>query len=524
MEDTKQDSSISPSGEFTSNGFGRVGRQASIRFSGLAFDKLVGYAFALFVASYYGSRAFGLYLFGVGVIEVILAIARLGMERAEVREIAHLVAEGRFSEIKGVVKTALRLTLPVSFILALAAFAFSRQLAEAFGDIELGAFLQLAAPAILLSIIADVFLWATEAQGDQRFLTIARLVAEPVSRLSLAIVFFLTFQSGADERALALSYSIATAVGAALGYWFYRKRDAKRAAEESRGSYTAKLLRVGLPFCGTVVLNRLLARAEIFLLFGFVSAAATAQYTLAQRTALLATMIAFATDAAFRPTIAQALALGRYDQARAQFLCVARSTLMVCLPACLLLALFPRRVMAVVGEQFIEASPVVMLIAIATLVTFTFGPTASALAMAGLTNRTLANGLIAGVIGLALDLTLIPQLGILGAGIAQSVSMIALAAINAFSAYRATGVLGTGRAHLKLLVAALIAAGAGLLTSTFAPQNKYAAFVVLATVIVSVYVVTIAIIKPAPEDWQLIKGIFSRHTEDHLAPHSRATT
>jgi O-antigen/teichoic acid export membrane protein len=255
----------------------------------------------------------------------------------------------------------------------------------------------------------------------------------------------------------------------------------------------------------------LLARAEIFLLFAFVSAAATAEYTLAQRTALLTMMIALAADAAFRPTIARAFAKGQYDQAASQFMCVSRSILMIGLPVCLLLVLFPSRVMAVIGDQFTEVAPVVTLITIGTMANFTFGPAASALAMAGLTQKNLRNGLVAGAIGLTLDLTLIPRIGIVGAAIAQSVSMIALATINAYSAYRATGVYGIGKMHLKLVVAGAVAAAAGLITNSVAPQNRYAAFVILATAMFSSYGATLVLIKPAPEDLQLLKSIFVEH-------------
>lgn len=314
----------------------------------------------------------------------------------------------------------------------------------------------------------------------------------------------------ADERFLAFAYAIAQGVSAALGYFFYHRRVARRAPEDVTGSYAAELLRVGLPFCGTVVLTRLIARAEVLLLFAFLSASATAEFALAQRTALLATMIAFAVEAAFRPTIARSFAQGRYDQAQAQFLCVSRSTLMLGLPACIILALFPVRVMSVVGEQFVSAAPVVTLIAIGAVVTFAFGPVASALAMAGLTQKNLKNGLIAGAVGLALDLVLIPRIGIVGAAIAQLVSMTVLAVISAVSAYRATGVLGLGRAHLKLVVASLVAAGVGLLADTVAPANKYMAFVVIATSVLLAYVITLALIRPVEEDWQLIKSVFVR--------------
>lgn len=511
MKNTEEIDLISPAGKRAANGFGSIARQASIRFSGMAFDKLIGYAFALFVANYYGTEAFGLYLFGVGIIEVLIAFSRLGMERAELRAVAHVTAEGRLTEVKGIVRTSIRLTLPVSLVLVAAVFIFIQQVAILFGKAQIEEFLRFAAPAILISTLADMFLGATEGQGDQRFVTLTRFVIEPLIRLSLAIVFNLILQGSAGDRALALSYSIAVSASAVMGYWFYRKRIARRAQGEPTGRYAADLLKVGLPFCGITVLNRLLARAEIFLLFAFVSAAATAEYTLAQRTALLTMMIALAADAAFRPTIARAFAKGQYDQAASQFMCVSRSILMVCLPACLLLALFPARVMAVIGEQFTGAAPAVTLITIGTIANFTFGPVTSALAMAGLTQKNLRNGLIAGAIGLTLDLTLIPQIGIVGGAIAQSVSMTALAALNAFSAYRATGVIGIGRTHLKLVVASAVAALAGLVANNVAPQNRYAAFVIIATAVFSGYGATLVLIKPAPEDLQLLKSIFIEH-------------
>ena len=64
-------------------------------FAGLAFDKLLGYVFALVVAKTYGSTAFGLYIFGVGMFEVAYALTELGLERASIRQIADLSARGR---------------------------------------------------------------------------------------------------------------------------------------------------------------------------------------------------------------------------------------------------------------------------------------------------------------------------------------------------------------------------------------------------------------------------------------------
>ena len=77
-----------------------VTRQASIRLYGFAFDKLLGYVFALFVVKTYGPATSGLYLFGVSLIELLLLLAKMGLDRSAIRAIASLNAKGQTVENK----------------------------------------------------------------------------------------------------------------------------------------------------------------------------------------------------------------------------------------------------------------------------------------------------------------------------------------------------------------------------------------------------------------------------------------
>jgi O-antigen/teichoic acid export membrane protein len=221
-------------------------------------------------------------------------------------------------------------------------------------------------------------------------------------------------------------------------------------------------------------------------------------------------MIEMAFNAAFLPAMAYSLAAGRGEELRALFLRVSRTALAICLPLVLMLMLFPARVMAVIGEQFIEAAPVVSLVTLGTLVSFSAGPVASALAMAGRTRTQLVNGLIAGGTGLALNLVLIPYIGIIGAGIAQSVSMILSNALNARSVWRLLRVVGIGRDHIPLLVASLSAAGAGFLADRFAPTNKYGALAMVSISLAAAYIAGLAVAGIAAEDRQLMRSLLAR--------------
>ena len=154
--------------------FGSVARQASIRFSGLAFDKVLGYVFALFVAKTYGSTAFGLYIFGVGLFEVSYALTEAGFEKASIRAIASAQARGHLDEIPRIVRTCLAFTMPLGLAVMLVVILAAPWFSSLLGRPDLAPFLQLAAIAIPLSLLADNQLWAMEGIGRQRYSVIVR--------------------------------------------------------------------------------------------------------------------------------------------------------------------------------------------------------------------------------------------------------------------------------------------------------------------------------------------------------------
>lgn len=492
-----------------SENFGVVARQASIRFSGLAFDKLLGYFFAIIVTKTYGPADFGLYLFGVGLIEVLLSLTRLGQDQAVVRAVASLHAAGKRVEIKGVLRTALAFTLPPAVAVAGLVLVVDHRLAAALGHPNLAYFLGFAALSLPAANLADSFLWISEGLGRQKYLTLVRMVLEPAVKTALSLALFLALGRAAGAQSLGLAYTASIIVSAASAYLVYRRVVLPLAPGRPTEPHAAELLRVGLPIGGLSVLTRLLARAEVFLIFTLVSARATAHFIVAQRTALLTTMIALSFDAAFRPAMAHALTDGLHDELKHQFSNVSRRVLMLCLPACVVLACFPSRVMAVVGDQFVGVAPVVTLITIGTVASFIAGPSASALVMAGHSRVALANGLVAGALGLALDIILIPRFGLFGAGVAQCGSMVVSNFLNACSARRLLGVSGVGRDHLRLLIPIIAAAAAGMLMNALGPANKYSALALIGISVLVAYTLCVAAVGVTPEDRRVVRDIFA---------------
>lgn len=487
--------------------FDHVARQASIRFSGLAIDKLLGYVFALLVAKTFGSTVFGLYIFGVGLFEITYALTELGLERSAIRAIAESDAHGKHAEVRAIVRSTLSLMVPVGAVVALVGVAFGPLLAELLGRPELGPFLRIGAIAIPAWLVGEAFLWATEGLGSQRYMVTVRLVVEPLVKIAFTLLLYLPFSGADGATALAIAYASAIVISAVLAYVSYRKFVLPRATGQPVGGHAAELLRLGLPVCGLTLLQRALQWWDIFLTFTVVSAMATTHYTVAYRTAMLTLMISNAFEAAFKPAMAAALAQGRREAVREEFQKVSRTVLMTCLPAIVMLTVFPGRIMPVLGDQFIPAASICAVVAFGTLVSMLAGPASSALTMAGRTRVPFVNGLAAAAIGVTTGLVLVRRYGALGVAIGQCTSLCLANIFHSISARRILGVFGIGRQHATLALAAAVAVAAGLGASAIAPSNKYAAFAAVGVAVTVAYIATLTIAGVNRDDWRFVRNV-----------------
>ena len=490
--------------------FGYVARQASIRFSGLAFDKVLGYVFALFVAKTYGSTAFGLYIFGVGLFEISYALTEAGFEKASIRAIASAKARGVSGEIPRIVRTCVAFTMPLGLAVMLVVILAAPWFSGLLGRPDLSPFLQLAAIAIPMSLLADNQLWAMEGIGRQRYTVIVRMVVEPIVKVTVAAVLFVAMDSVSRSAPLAIAYAAGVGSSALLAWLIYRREVIREITGTAHEHHLSGLLRVAVPACGLSLLQRFLSWASTFIVFTFVTSEATTHYAVAVRTALLTMMVASAFDAAFRPSIAAALALDRREDIVEPFQRVARTVLALVLPAVAMLVAFPHRVMPVVGDQFAVATPVVAIIALGTLASFLAGPSATALTMAGHARVPFWNGLASGGVGVVVSLALVRGYGMVGVAIGQLVSMVVANLMHTIAAQRLLGVVAVGRAHIKPVVGVVAAVAAGYFVDGIADANKYVALVEVGAAVVIAYGAALLIVGLPPDDVRMVRAVVGK--------------
>jgi O-antigen/teichoic acid export membrane protein len=124
--------------------------------------------------------------------------------------------------------------------------------------------------------------------------------------------------------------------------------------------------------------------------------------------------------------------------------------------------LFGRQILSLWGDRFEDAWLVLVLLAAAQLVNVATGTAGTVLIMGARQKVELANSIIALLLGLVLDVLLIPRLGILGAAVGAGASMTVVNALRVIQIQRLWKANPINAKYVKPFVAGLVAAAATL--------------------------------------------------------------
>jgi O-antigen/teichoic acid export membrane protein len=263
---------------------------------------------------------------------------------------------------------------------------------------------------------------------------------------------------GASLAEGTLAYVASVAAVLALGMFVVRRLAAR--APDAEPPPLREVLFFSFPLIWTQLVAYGVRQQETLILAYFTSAADVGVYNAALKTAVLVGFILQGTHAIFMPIIAPLHRAGDLDQLRRLNRTVARWCFTFALPCFWVCALFGRQILSLWGHRFEDAWPVLVLLAAAQLVNVATGTAGTVLIMGERQKTELANSIAALVLGLGLDILLIPRLGIVGAAIAACASMSAVNVLRVIQIQRLWGANPINALYLKPLVAGLVAAGA----------------------------------------------------------------
>jgi O-antigen/teichoic acid export membrane protein len=314
--------------------------------------------------------------------------------------------------------------------------------------------------AVLLPVAAlsDTLLTASRGYSSMRPTVVLDRVLRPVLQVALVAA-----AAGGPLVVLAGAWAAPWVASAVLAWCWLARLDRLHlppaATPPTRGDWRAFWRFTG-PRAVTSVVQVALQRLDIVLVAALIGPAPAAVYTAATRFLVVGQLSGTAITTAAQPRLAGLLAVGARSATRSIYQSATAWLVLLTWPVYLLSAVFADVVLSIFGSGYQSGRPVVVVLAVAMLLATACGMVDTLLNMAGRTMWTLANSVAALVTMVAVDLLLIPRIGILGAAVGWAAAILVNNLLPLAQLIGSLRLHPFGRATLSAALLALLCFGA----------------------------------------------------------------
>jgi O-antigen/teichoic acid export membrane protein len=380
-------------------------------------------AFNILLARMVGPEGAGIYFLTLTVATIATLFGRVGLDDTLVRFTAANVELQNWPAVKGVYQKGMMLALVASSISALVVLISAPWLAQGvFSKPELTEPLRW----ISLSIVPVtlMILHAQMLQGLRRIFEYLLIQWQGIGISILSIVILFTLGKNWGAMSAVWAFLIATIVMAFVGFW--RWRAATPQLQNIIGDFDmSDLLQSSMPLFWVTTMNYVMNAGSTPILLGvWWSSEDVGIYGAATRTAQLTSLILIAINATAAPKFAALYTKGEIKVLGK----VARQSTMlgtlVAAPILLMFIIIPEYIMGAFGPDFTRGSTVLVIMALGQFVNVAAGSVGYLLKMSGHEQYLKKASIRSAILNMALNVSLIPFFGIIGAAIADSLTLI----------------------------------------------------------------------------------------------------
>ncbi len=418
----------------------QIARGSILNLAGAAFLAAATLGATVIVTRRFSQPEAGAFFTATSLFLIVEAVAGLGAYSGLVYFIARLQSLGAENRIATMLRAATVPVLVSSVVAALLLVALANPLAHALlsgrayrgvaAPGPVSAALRALAVGLPFAALLDTLLGASRGYGDMR----PTVAVDRIGRSILQLIGMLAAAVAGSAALLAPLWTAAYIPAAAAAWiWLRRirmRRTGKSSNEALRGGkgienanprgfwlFTAPR---GVATVAQIVIRRL----DIVLVAIIRGPAAAAIYTVATRFLVLGQLGGSAISMAAQPRLSERFA--REDRRGANSIFQVSTAWLVLLtwPLYLVAVTFGPEVLTVFGQTYRAGSTVIVILALAMLVSTACGQVDVVLISTGRSALSLANGLLALTVNIGVDLVLIPRYGITGAAIGWAAAIV----------------------------------------------------------------------------------------------------
>lgn len=436
----------------------KIAKGAALVFIGITMGMLLGMVGRIMVARYVTQGEYGIYSLALVVVNILVLISILGLDIGSPRQIAFYRGKEDESRVKGVVLSSLRIAVISSIFLSLV-LAFTSELIsiKLFHSPELSTPLRVFCIAIpffvLIHILTSIFRGFDRAEPNVYFQNISRNALFLL--LLVAVILF-----GLPFMGVVYAF-VASMVLTCVAFAVYAIKKPPLALRGERSVSVSpvgkELLLFSLPLLAVTVLYYITAWTDTLMLGYFMAPDDIGLYNAAVPLANVLPIVLGATTFLYFPLMSQLYAKNQIEDIKRIYVALTKWIFAATLPIFLIFVLFPEATLNILfGSRYIGAASALQILSLGFFIHAILGANGSTLIVMGKTRFLMWSTLIVVIANIALNIILIPPLGIAGAAIATASALAMRNVIWSARLYSLSKIHPFTRHYLKPAIASFV--------------------------------------------------------------------
>lgn len=415
----------------------KIAKGTGIIFTGTIIGLLLAFVSRVIIVRYTTQTEYGIFSLALVLMSIFAMISTLGLQSGVTRQIAYFRGKKDSKKVSGIVISSIQIALVASIFFSIFLFFVSDIISvKAFHSPELSTPLKIFAIAIPFSvfivIFTSIFRGFDRVEPNVYFQNILRNVLL-LPLLGIVILFGLSF--------LGLLYAYLASIALtciAFAVYAAKKLPVSVKGEKNTnvGSLRKELLFFSLPLMVNSILGMIMHWTDTLMLGYFKTPDVVGLYNAALPLANLIPVVLTSMLFLYVPIASQLYSQNLMGELRRNYAILTKWMFALTLPLFLIIFLFPETVLNILfGARYIQVGLALQIMALGMFIHTFLGPNGATLMIAGKTRFLMWTGLIGAIMNIALNIFLIPLLGIIGAAIASASSLAVINLLNSTRLY-----------------------------------------------------------------------------------------
>ena len=451
-----------------------ISRHSTVYFAGTLFTALSGYFFKIYLARTLGAEALGLYALGISIVGVIGLFNSVGLPTAGARFVSEYSSQGNYARLGAFLRGAISLLGFGNFVLGAVLLLAMPAIAVRFYHTPVLASYSWSFAAIMLLGVLNAFLGQCMAgfSAVARRTVITHFAGTSATILLAVVLISLHFGLGGY---LVAQVASAALVLTCLAYSVWKLTPPQARAMRGFGHIEKRVVAFSATTFGIAVVHFVLAQADKITLGYYLNPKQVGIYAVSIAVAGFVPIALTSVNQIFSPMIAELHSTGNHQLLQRLYAWLTKWVLVFTLPLASAIIIFAGPVMTVFGSGFRSGAAVLVVCAIAQVVNCAAGSVGFLLLMSG--NQLSLMKIQSGSAGLmvVLNVVLVPRMGILGAAIGLSASIVGTNLWCLVEVRKRLGIFPFSRSYMKLGLSAIVTAAVLILQRSFFAHDSWRA-------------------------------------------------